>query len=171
MSGLPYLWSHLTFMLVMTGGFVAVCVACGAILDRSGAGLRSGSSVYRWRLLPAITLAALAFSWQLGSVMRGPVDLSGHLLALTGELSFGMLLFLGTMLAGRVFGSRWRVPGRGMQRSGFTWQPVWPCMERRSAVVAPRSTRGATAGPWLGHCSACPPWRRSPDGGCWPCCF
>lgn len=121
MSGFPYLWSHLSFMLVITAGFVSVCLACGYLLDRQRTGSQPENRVYRWRLLPAITLAVLAFSGQLSSVVRGPVDVSGHLLAFSGELSFGMLLFLATMLVGRVFGRRWRIAAESWHAPQWIW--------------------------------------------------
>lgn len=121
MSGLPYLWSHLSFMLVATATYVGLGLIIGALLDRYSDGPRSESRLYRWRLLPAITLAVLGFSAQLGNVQRGPVDVSGHLLALTGELSFGSVLFLATLVAGRVFGGRWRIPAERWYAAQWGW--------------------------------------------------
>lgn len=121
MNGLPYLWSHLSFMLVLTAGFVMICVVCGYLMDRRSSGTNPENRVYRWRLLPAIALAVFAFSAQLGGIMRGPVDVSGHLLAASGELCFGTLLFLSTMLVGRVFGSRWRVPAESWHLPQWGW--------------------------------------------------
>lgn len=106
MNNPHFIWTHLSFTLVTASIMIAVVAAIRSAIakfQRPQIRLLMEDRTFAERSIFAITvIAALAISAGLAVVPLDDVDLSGRLLAYSGELSFATIFFLAVMLFGKL---------------------------------------------------------------------
>jgi len=113
MSTLPSCWAHLSFTVIVALLLNGVMILTRRFSERFP-GLRVLSTArdravadQHFFVIPPIASLGLVFA--ASAIRIGDVDLAGHLLAYSGELSFATIFFLVVTLCGNLFGGVWRV--------------------------------------------------------------
>lgn len=106
MNQMHWIWTHLSFTLVVATTLSVVLAAMGRRVinfqrPRFRLMTEETAAVERQRFT-VIAIASLVISVALSVVPVGDVDLSGHMLAYSGELSFATLFFLSVMFARKI---------------------------------------------------------------------
>jgi hypothetical protein len=86
-----WIWTHLSFAFVIAAAMVAVAQRAAATKQLSQND--HATAAWRWSVCGAV-----AGAFAIGTLPLRDVDLSGYLLAFTGELSFATLFYLGVYL-------------------------------------------------------------------------
>jgi len=110
MTGTAWVWTHFSFMLVVATALVGVGAGVFRFQARLGRGPRAVG------VAAAVVLAA-----GLSIVPCGVVDVSGWLLAHSGELSFVTLFYLTTTLAGAALRPGFQISDRDWHATQWFW--------------------------------------------------
>ncbi|HBJ36629.1 MAG TPA: hypothetical protein DDZ51_18110 [Planctomycetaceae bacterium] len=106
MNHFQFIWTHLSFTLIAASGMIVgvrVLRFAAAKLRPRRLRLLNEDAVLGDRSAFAIpAIVAIVISAALSAVPLGGVDLSGHLLAYSGELSFATIFFLAVTIGGKV---------------------------------------------------------------------
>jgi hypothetical protein len=125
MNNLHFIWTHLSFTLIAASIVIAVVAmirSAVAKFQRPAIRVLTQDRVLADRSIFATTvIVASAISAALSLVRVGDVDMAGHLLAYSGELSFATIFFVAVMLGG-MFASGGQRPDLGPWH-GLQW--VW----------------------------------------------
>lgn len=125
MNQLPFAWTHLSFTLIAASGVIAGTTAIRSLqtkLRRARLCLLSEGFAPDDRPHFAITaIFAISISAVLSVVPVGGVDLSGHLVAYSGELSFASIFFLAMMLGSKLASGGQRVDLRAWHGPQWAW--------------------------------------------------
>ncbi len=125
-----FAWTHLSFTLIAASVMIAGATAIGrwrAKLRRprlrllvEGASPEESGVNDRSRFV-ITAISAIAISALLSVVPVGSVDLSGHLVAHSGELSFATIFFLAVMLGGKLASGGQRGDLRPWHGAQWAW--------------------------------------------------
>jgi len=117
MSTLQSGWNHLSFTVITASLMVGVFIVMHRLAKRLAKRFQgprilidAEQRVVADRQVFVITsIASLAIAAATSAIEIGDVDLAGHVIAYSGELSFATIFFLVVTLGGNLLGDGWRV--------------------------------------------------------------
>lgn len=113
MSTLRSGWDQLSYTLITASLMIGVLILVRRLAKRfQGARLVTGAeerSAADRNFFVSTSIASLGIAAATSVIKIGDVDLGGHLIAYSGELSFATIFFLVVTLGGNLLGDGWRV--------------------------------------------------------------